>query len=154
EFVQIPLASFIDSGAGANDGVDLSQVLNVVFVFGGLPGGLEFAVSFDELGFVSGMPDTSEETATSTLSGFALSAAYPNPFQSTATFTLEMDRSEAVRVEVFDVLGRQVAVLNDGVLSAQTHTFQIDARGLSSGLYLYRATGESFSATRRVVLQD
>ncbi|MEL6613456.1 MAG: T9SS type A sorting domain-containing protein [Bacteroidota bacterium] len=151
EFVQIPLATFVDGGGGADDGVDLSKILNVVYVFGGIPAGPAFAVSFDEIAFVTGTPVSNEPADIA--SAFSLSAAYPNPFQTSARVDLTLDRAEAVRVAVYDVLGRQVAVLHEGTLSAQTlHSFSLDARGLSSGLYLYRVTGESFSATRRVIL--
>ncbi|MEM8598777.1 MAG: T9SS type A sorting domain-containing protein, partial [Bacteroidota bacterium] len=148
---QIPLATFVDSGSGANDGFDLSKILNVVYVFGGIPAGPPFAVSFDEIAFATGTPVANEPEEVA--AAFSLSAAYPNPFQTSAQVDLTLDRAEAVRVEVFDVLGRRVALLHDGTLAAQTrHSFTLDARGLASGLYLYRVTGESFSDTRRVVL--
>ncbi|MEO1726994.1 MAG: T9SS type A sorting domain-containing protein [Bacteroidota bacterium] len=151
EFVQIPLATFVDGGGGADDGVDLSKILNVVYVFGGIPAGPPFAVSLDEIAFVTGTPVSNEPADIAP--AFSLSAAYPNPFQTSARVDLTLDRAEAVRVAVYDVLGRQVAVLHEGTLSAQTlHSFSLGARGLSSGLYLYRVTGESFSATRRVIL--
>ncbi|MEM6782631.1 MAG: T9SS type A sorting domain-containing protein, partial [Bacteroidota bacterium] len=150
--VQIPLATFQDSPAGLNDGFDFSSILNVVFVAGGLTGD-PFAISFDDILFTSSTPVSNEEFVPGTVDGFALSAAYPNPFQTSARVELSLDRAEAVRVEVYDVLGRQVALLHDGTLAAQTpHSFTLNARGLASGLYLYRVTGESFSATRRVIL--
>ncbi len=85
--------------------------------------------------------------------GFALSSAYPNPFATTTTFTLRIVTPQPVRVEVFDLLGRRIAVLHDGLVPADAPLrLTFDAAGLSAGLYVYRATGETFRATRRVML--
>ncbi len=85
--------------------------------------------------------------------GFTLSAAYPNPFTTATTFTLRVATPQHVRVEAFDLLGRRVAVLHDGPVAADAPlALTFDAAGLPAGLYVYRATGETFRATRRVTL--
>ena len=85
--------------------------------------------------------------------GFALSAAYPNPFATVTTFTLRVATPQRVRVEAFDLLGRRVAVLHDGLVAVDAPlALRFDAAGLPAGLYVYRATGETFRATRRVTL--
>ena len=95
-----------------------------------------------EVEVVVGLPGTYE-----------LSAAYPNPFNPQTRFTLAVSQEQHVRVEVFDALGRRVAVLHDGRLPAgAVQAFTFDAGGLAGGLYLYRATGEHFAATRRAML--
>lgn len=84
---------------------------------------------------------------------YVLSPAYPNPFNPQTQFTLTVAQGQHVRVEVFDALGRQVALLHDGPMAegaAQTFTFEAGA--LPSGVYLYRAVGETFVATRRAML--
>ena len=82
-----------------------------------------------------------------------LSAAYPNPFNPQTRFTLEVQEAQAVRVEVFDALGRRVALLHEGALEAgREHRFTFEANGLASGVYLVRATGEAFTQARRVTL--
>ncbi len=86
-------------------------------------------------------------------SAFALSAPYPNPFGSQAHFTLAVQKAQAVNVGVYDILGRQVKTLYQGVVSANDQQqFTIDGAGLSSGLYMIRVTGEHFSTTRQVAL--
>ena len=85
--------------------------------------------------------------------GYRLGAAYPNPFNPTATFELEVERAQEVRVGLYDVLGREVAVLFEGALEGgEVAEVTIEGGGLPSGLYLYRAEGETFQATRRVAL--
>ena len=84
---------------------------------------------------------------------FVLSAAHPNPFSAATRFTLRLAREQHVRVEVFNVLGQRVRLLHDGPLEAgEPHAFAFEGAGLPSGLYLYRARGERFVATRQVTL--
>ncbi len=82
-----------------------------------------------------------------------LSAVYPNPFNPQARFTLEVAEQQNVRLAVYDALGREVATLYNGTLSAgPAHEFAIDGAGLPSGVYVVRATGEQFTDVRRVTL--
>jgi len=82
-----------------------------------------------------------------------LTQAYPNPFNPLTSFTLSVARSQRVTVAVYDALGREVTAVFDGVLPAhEARTFTLDAAALPSGLYLVRARGETFAATRPVTL--
>ncbi|GIV57558.1 MAG: hypothetical protein KatS3mg042_0471 [Rhodothermaceae bacterium] len=84
---------------------------------------------------------------------FELTPAYPNPFNPQATFSLAVRQTQHVRVALYDATGRQVALLFDGVLPADSpRTFTLDATGLPGGTYFYRATGETFAQTRSVTL--
>ncbi len=84
---------------------------------------------------------------------YVFSAAAPNPFNPTTQFTLAIGRAQRVAVDVFDMLGRRVAIIHSGaLLPGEAHPFRYDAAGLPSGIYLIRATGEYFSASQRVVL--
>ena len=63
----------------------------------------------------------------------------------------------AVRLEVFDVLGRRVATLFDGTQSGGRHTVVWEAGHLASGLYLVRmqvevVSGRHFTAVRKMIL--
>jgi len=83
----------------------------------------------------------------------ALTSAHPNPFVASTSFALTVPESGPARVEVFDMLGRRIAVLHDGPLAAgPEHRFTFYAAGLPSGLYVVRASGEGFTQTRRVTL--
>ena len=64
-----------------------------------------------------------------------------------------MQQAQEVRVGLYDVLGREVAVLFEGALEGgEVAEVTIEGGGLPSGLYLYRAEGETFQATRQVTL--
>ncbi len=84
---------------------------------------------------------------------YRLTAPHPNPFNPQTQFTLSVTETQHVTVEVYNLLGRRVAVLHNGRLAAtQTHTFTFEASNAPSGIYLIRITGEQFSATQRVTL--
>ncbi len=88
---------------------------------------------------------------------FALAPAYPNPFTRSATLTYQLAERADVRLEVFDLLGRRVAVLADGSHDAGRYTVQWDgvtAAGapLASGVYVYRLRAGDFTASQKMVL--
>lgn len=85
--------------------------------------------------------------------GFVLSAAFPNPFNPQTSFSLTTERRQEVTVEVFNILGISVKRLFKGTMDAnETRTFTFEADDLPSGIYLYRVSGESFTATRQMTL--
>ena len=82
-------------------------------------------------------------------------AVYPNPARGTVTVAMTLGKRADVRVAVFDVLGRRVAVLHEG-REAGRHTFALEGTDLPSGTYLVRAevgaASGSRSATKRIML--
>jgi hypothetical protein len=83
---------------------------------------------------------------------FRLDQNYPNPFNPVTTIRYAVPQPGAVRLEVFDVLGRRVALLADGVRQAGEHTAVFDAALLPSGLYLYRLQSGGRISTRTMML--
>ncbi len=84
---------------------------------------------------------------------YALVDPYPNPFNPRAQFTLSVAETQPVQVLVYDMLGRAVQRLYNGVLAqGAAHTFTIDGNRLSSGTYFVRVAGRTFATTRRVTL--
>ncbi|MEM6337032.1 MAG: T9SS type A sorting domain-containing protein [Bacteroidota bacterium] len=95
---------------------------------------------------------TSQESAT-VPDGFALFAAYPNPFNPQTTITYELGARADVRLAVYDLLGREVAVLIDNEQQAAgSFTVRFAAGDLPSGTYLYRLTAGAFSQTATMQL--
>ncbi len=62
----------------------------------------------------------------------------PNPFVGETAVQFEVAENTPVTVKVYDVIGREVAILHDGYASAGVHTAVFDAAGLPSGLYFCR----------------
>ncbi len=83
---------------------------------------------------------------------FALTGAAPNPVRASATVRFETPEAAAVRVAVFDVLGREVAVLADGERPAGRHALRLDAARLSAGVYVVRMTAGAFTATQTLTV--
>ena len=84
---------------------------------------------------------------------YLLTPPYPNPFNPEARFSLMVKRRQQVVVSVYDALGRRVQVLYAHVMEAeQARAFVFDAGDLPSGLYLVQAVGETFVATRTIML--
>lgn len=88
---------------------------------------------------------------------FVLNQNHPNPFNPTTTISYGVPFDAIVNLAVYDVLGRNVAQLVDGRVSAGFKEVQFDASALPSGLYLYRMTAigddaASVTLTRKLML--
>ena len=84
---------------------------------------------------------------------YRLGRIYPNPFNPRASFDLEVKRDQHVRVTVYDVSGRAVRTLHDGMVAAGgIRTFVLDGADLGSGVYFVRAEGQDFTAVRKAVI--
>lgn len=83
---------------------------------------------------------------------FALGQNYPNPFNPSTVISFQLPVSSFVRLEVFDMLGRKVAILVNEQLSAGYHEVNFNASHLASGIYLYRITTNKRSSTKSMTL--
>jgi hypothetical protein len=82
-----------------------------------------------------------------------LAPVYPNPFNPTAVVSFATPTEQHVRVEVFDVAGRLVSTLFDGITPANAMVkVPFDASELQSGVYLIHARGASGIRTRKVTV--
>jgi hypothetical protein len=84
---------------------------------------------------------------------FSLSQNYPNPFNPTTRIGFGVSGLGArVKLAVYDLLGREVAVLMDERSEPGRFEVQFDASGLASGVYYYRLCAGSFVATKKMLL--
>jgi hypothetical protein len=83
---------------------------------------------------------------------FSLEQNYPNPFNPSTTIMYQLPRSSMVRLSVYDVLGREVAVLVDERKNAGSYEVKFDAVGLASGVYLYRLQAGEYVGTKKLLL--
>jgi photosystem II stability/assembly factor-like uncharacterized protein len=83
---------------------------------------------------------------------FALAQNYPNPFNPSTTITFDLAKPSPVKLKVFDVIGREVAVLADQVFQAGTHTIVFTPNGLADGVYFYRIEAGEFAQTKKLTL--
>ncbi|WP_228350167.1 T9SS type A sorting domain-containing protein [Rhodocaloribacter litoris] len=82
---------------------------------------------------------------------YMLAPAYPNPFSAATTFRFALPETAPVRLAVFDVLGRRVAVVAEGVYPAGTHEVRWHAASLPGGVYVYRLETREGVRARRFV---
>jgi hypothetical protein len=95
---------------------------------------------------------TSIETGTELPEGIALEQNYPNPFNPTTRISYTMPVSGTAHLAVYDLLGREVAVLVNGPVAAGSQFVNFDASALSSGVYMYRLTAGGQTLTRKMTL--
>ncbi len=82
----------------------------------------------------------------------ALHPAFPNPFNNTTTLNFSLPKSATLRLIVYDVLGREVKRLVDGMIEAGHHEVVFDAGDLPSGIYLYYLETPEGNFTRQMIL--
>ncbi|MCI0472145.1 MAG: FG-GAP-like repeat-containing protein [Ignavibacteria bacterium] len=89
---------------------------------------------------------------------FKLYQNYPNPFNPVTKIKFDIKKSEngtrnaAVKLIVFDVTGREIAMLVNGILQPGTYEYTFDGTNLTSGLYFYKLTEGGFTETRKMIL--
>jgi len=94
----------------------------------------------------------SEEREESKPVQFTLNQNYPNPFNPSTNISFSLPESGNVSLVVFDLLGRKIADLYDGILTAGTHNYWFDASGYSSGMYIYQLQFGNQTLTRKMML--
>ena len=77
---------------------------------------------------------------------------YPNPFNPTTVIRYELPQASEVKLVVYDVLGREVAVLVNERKLPGRYTVKFDATGVASGVYFYRLQAGSFVEVRKLVV--
>ena len=84
--------------------------------------------------------------------GIRLDQNYPNPFNPSTAIRWTMDAGSETHLAVYDVLGREVAVLVDGWMPAGSHSVTFDATDLPSGVYVYRMIAGGQTLQRKLTL--
>jgi hypothetical protein len=85
-------------------------------------------------------------------SRFELSQNFPNPFNPTTTIQFDIQKSGYYSLKVYNLLGQEVATLVAGNKSAGRYSVNFDASNLTSGMYVYRLSGNNVNLTRKMLL--
>jgi PKD repeat protein len=83
---------------------------------------------------------------------FNLFDNYPNPFNPVTKITFDVPKSQLVRIRVYDIQGREVAVLVNEKVAAGRYKVDFDGTGFASGVYVYTLEGEGYFMAKRMVL--
>lgn len=82
----------------------------------------------------------------------ALFQNYPNPFNPATQIHFVIPESSEVTLTIYDLTGRKVAELINGMLPAGAHTASFNAVNLSSGTYIYQLKSNNIVQTKRMTL--
>lgn len=79
-------------------------------------------------------------------------AVHPNPFNARTEIAFNLPRTERGSVRIYNLAGREVAVLADGILDAGPQRLIFDGSALSSGVFFCHAETNSRTLTKKIVL--
>jgi phosphatidylserine/phosphatidylglycerophosphate/cardiolipin synthase-like enzyme len=112
----------------------------------------EFAARYSQFGGTDPILVSAEERGGAAPAVFALSPNYPNPFNPTTNIRWTIVNRQLTIVKVFDLLGREVAVLVNEMKAPGTYTVRFDGAHLSSGTYICRLSAGNRAESRRMLL--
>jgi len=108
---------------------------------------------------VPAAPSTGVADASPFSTGYSLHPAYPNPFNPGTSIRFVLPVESRVVARIFDILGREVATISEGILTAGEHTARWIPRDMPSGVYFCRLEASphyrpvrSFTLTRTLIL--
>lgn len=87
-------------------------------------------------------------------SSAALLQNYPNPFNAETMIPFHLDKRSHVRLTIFDLHGRRVAQIMEGVYDSGEYRARWNSEGLATGVYLYRLELDGFQAVRKMMLVE
>jgi hypothetical protein len=83
---------------------------------------------------------------------FALSQNYPNPFNPITRIKYSIPGNFFVKLQVFDILGREVETLVNAEQAAGDYEAEFNGANLASGLYIYRISAGNFTSVKKMML--
>jgi hypothetical protein len=83
---------------------------------------------------------------------YSLSQNYPNPFNPSTKIEFTIPLNGFVSVKVYDILGKEVAVLVNKYMTTGSYSIDFNAANLTSGVYFYKITAGDYSDTKKMML--
>ena len=103
--------------------------------------------------FVIGTRTTDVQTKSGEIpAAFELAQNYPNPFNPATKIDFSLPQRAQINMKVFDVLGREVLILANGIYEAGKHEIEFNGTNLPSGVYFYNLTSGPNSVTKKLLL--
>lgn len=139
--------------AAGTPALDLTAKYNkaVIFFNFGVTGAAagERVYYWDDLAMAGTGTATEAEELPQTI---VLDQNYPNPFNPTTVIPFQLKQAGMVRLAVYDLTGREVAVLIHQAMNAGAHQVNLDAAKLNSGVYVYRLEANGNQLFRKMTL--
>jgi len=83
---------------------------------------------------------------------FALHPAYPNPFNPETTISFTLNETGLTKLIIFDITGREIVRLADGLMSPGSYEFTFDGNNLASGVYFVRLVSGNYEQAQKLLL--
>jgi subtilisin-like proprotein convertase family protein len=83
---------------------------------------------------------------------YELKQNYPNPFNPVTKISYSVPKQSYVTLRVYDILGREVQTLVNGIMNTGNYEIEFDAMNLASGVYFYRMESGSFTEVKKLVI--
>jgi hypothetical protein len=131
----------------ATDRIDANGIEDLERMVQGFQEGTGLLVSAQA--YPRGDQTLSEESAPT---AYALEQNYPNPFNPYTTIAYSLREDVHVMITVYDILGREVAMLVNEVQSAGVKTVRFDGSALPNGVYFYELRAGAFRDTKKLLL--
>lgn len=128
------------AGAGSYTGTNASFTLN------NLSGPVNQIAYFDTINV--GISNISTEIP----DVYKLYQNYPNPFNPATNIKFDIPQQGLVVLKIYDMLGKEIAVLNNQILQAGKYEANWNAAGMPSGIYFYKLETPSYNEIKRMVL--
>jgi len=106
------------------------------------------------INFINGviLPITSVENNIQKPIDYSLSQNYPNPFNPNTTISYQIPIAGKVSLKVYDILGKEVAVLVEEYKEIGKFIVNFNGSNLASGIYMYKLEAGNFVSTKKLVL--
>lgn len=92
-----------------------------------------------------------DEKENSLVPAFKLEQNYPNPFNPSTKISYQLPNAGNVTLQVYDILGREVATLVDKYKNAGSYEVEFNANNLPSGVYFYQLKTDSFFESKKMI---
>ncbi len=101
------------------------------------------------------IPDKRSESGhyKKTKTDYKLEQNYPNPFNPSTVIKYSLPERNYVNIRVYNILGKEIAMLVNEVRNAGNHSVEFNAEGLPSGVYLYKVQSGDFLEVKKMILQ-
>ncbi len=83
---------------------------------------------------------------------YKLSQNYPNPFNPETKINFDVPIKGFVGIKIYDIFGKEVASLQDGIMEARQYTRSFNGSNLPSGTYFYKLTSNNYTDTKKMLL--
>lgn len=131
-----------------NAGGDLSKLGYVIFI----QNSQTKTVYQSEYVTYNQLITTNVESDISLPIGFSLSQNFPNPFNPSTTISYQIPEAAKVEIKVYNLIGKEVAVLIDEQKPAGKHSINFEASQLPGGVYFYKITAGRYAETKKMIL--